>query len=179
MKRVISTFEKRVIQRLARVFSNVWQWYFPTFGKSIFQRLARVFSNVRQKYYQGLKKLWKSPPLHLGIDIDYSHSRFTLMTDDNKRGRSVVVNSKSQKSTTHIRIWLTAWCKHLWSCGRNFQKTQTTICWCANWIDLYGHQFFVFGNDSFSSYRGQRDDRTSIDNSRSIDKYPSLVLKKL
>ena len=35
-------------QRLANVFPNVWQMYFPTFGKCIFQRLIKIFSRLKK-----------------------------------------------------------------------------------------------------------------------------------
>ena len=66
----------------------------------------------------------------------YCWRTYTNIADTltNKCGRSVVVNSKSQESTTRVRVWLITWCRHLWSCGRNFIKTQITVCWCANRI---------------------------------------------
>lgn len=58
--RHFQTFGKDIAQRLARVFSNVWQKCFPTFGKSVFKRWVKVFSNVLKISFQRLKSVFST-----------------------------------------------------------------------------------------------------------------------
>jgi len=55
--RHFQTFGKDIAQRLARVFSNVWQKCFPTFGKSVFQRFKNIFSTFDKGVIQRLIKV--------------------------------------------------------------------------------------------------------------------------
>ena len=58
--RHFQTFGKGIAQRLARVFSNVWQKCFPTFGKSVFKRWVKVLSNVLKISFQRLKSVFST-----------------------------------------------------------------------------------------------------------------------
>ena len=81
------TFDKGIVQRLARVLSNVWQ--------SFFQSLTKVLSNVWQKYYptfdKNIIKVWKSVDKHQQpqLDIDTMAHLVYLVYDrwKNSRGR--------------------------------------------------------------------------------------------
>ena len=45
---VFVSLDKGIVQRLARVLSNVWQSFFSTFDKSIIQRLIKILSRFEK-----------------------------------------------------------------------------------------------------------------------------------
>ena len=80
LKKVLSAFERDIIQRLTKVLPNIGQWYCPTFDKSIVKVLQKrekhqyvfdfnrysllsVYMKMANRVFARVAEVWSKMPL--------------------------------------------------------------------------------------------------------------------